>query len=78
MPERVWQYVEKASGDANMRKISASLGIEYVSARDALCNNDGCMTRIGESLVAGDGIHLTPAGSTFLVNSIAPELGIAD
>jgi peptidoglycan/LPS O-acetylase OafA/YrhL len=78
MPERIWQYVEKASGDSNMRKISASLGVDYVSARDALCNNRGCVTRIGESLVARDGIHLTPVGSTFLVNSIAPELGIAD
>jgi hypothetical protein len=78
MPERNWQYVEKNSGDSNMRKISASLGVDYVSARDALCNNLGCVTRIGESLVARDGVHLTPVGSTFLVNSIAPELGIAD
>jgi peptidoglycan/LPS O-acetylase OafA/YrhL len=78
MPERIWQYVEKNSGDSNMRKISASLGVGYVSARDALCNNLGCVTRIGESLVARDGVHLTPVGSTFLVNSIAPELGIAD
>ena len=78
MPERIWQYVEKASGDFNMRKISASLRVDYVSARDALCNNRGCVTRIGESLVARDGIHLTPVGATFLVNSIAPELGIAD
>jgi hypothetical protein len=61
-----------------MRKISASLGVEYISARDALCNDRGCVTRAGESLVARDGIHLTPVGSTFLINSIAPELGIAD
>lgn len=78
IPERTWQYVEKASGDSNMRKISASLGVEYISARDALCNDRGCVTRAGESLVARDGIHLTPVGSTFLINSIAPELGIAD
>jgi peptidoglycan/LPS O-acetylase OafA/YrhL len=78
MPERIWQYVEKNSGDSNMRKISASLGVDYVSARDALCNNRGCVTRIGESLVARDSVHLTPVGSTFLVNSIAPGLGIAD
>ena len=78
MPERNWQYVDKISGDSNLRKISASLGVDYVSARDALCNNLGCVTRIGESLAARDGVHLTPVGSTFLVNSIAPELGIAD
>jgi peptidoglycan/LPS O-acetylase OafA/YrhL len=78
IPERTWQYVDMASGDPNMRKISASLGVDYVSARDALCNDRGCVTRIGESLVARDGIHLTPVGSTFLVNSIAPGLGIAN
>ncbi len=78
MPERIWQYVEKASGDSNMRKISASLGVDYVSARDAFCNNRGCVTRIGKLLVARDSIHLTPVGSIFLMNFIAPELGIAD
>jgi peptidoglycan/LPS O-acetylase OafA/YrhL len=78
MPERIWQYVDKASGDSSMRNISASLGVDYVSARDAFCNNRGCVTRIGESLVARDSIHLTPAGSILLINSIAPELGIAD
>jgi peptidoglycan/LPS O-acetylase OafA/YrhL len=77
MPERIWQYVEKDSGDSNMRKISDSLGVDYVSARDAFCNNRGCVTRIGESLVARDSIHLTPVGSIFLINSIAPELDIA-
>ena len=78
MPERIWQYVEKASGDFNMRKVSASLGVGYVSARDALCDNRGCVTRVDELLVARDSIHLTPVGSTFLINSIAPSLGIAD
>jgi len=78
IPERTWQYVDKASGDSNMRKISDTLGVDYVSARDSLCDSRGCVTRIGESLVARDIIHLTPVGSAFLVNSIAPELGIAD
>ena len=77
MPERIWQYVEKDSGDSNMRKISDLLGVDYVSARDAFCNNRGCVTRIGELLVARDSIHLTPVGSIFLINSIAPELDIA-
>ena len=78
MSERSWQYVEKNSGDSNMRKISAALGVDYISARDALCDDRGCVTRIGESLLARDGIHLTPAGSTFLVDAIAPALAIAD
>jgi len=78
IPERTWLYVDHKSGDANMRKIAASLGVEYISARDALCDDHGCMTRIGDSLVVRDTIHLTPTGSAFLIDSIAPQLGIAD
>jgi peptidoglycan/LPS O-acetylase OafA/YrhL len=76
IPERTWQYVDQISGDANMRKIASELGVDYISSREALCNNLGCVTRIGESLAARDIIHLTPTGSRFLVESIAPELGI--
>jgi hypothetical protein len=76
IPERTWQYVDLKSGDSNMRKIASELGVDYISSREALCNNLGCVTRIGESLAARDILHLTPTGSRFLVDSIAPELGI--
>ena len=76
IPERTWQYIDQISGDPNMRKIASELGVEYISSREALCNNLGCVTRIGESLAARDIIHLTPTGSRFLVESIAPELAI--
>ena len=77
IPERTWQYVDPRSGDSNMRKIASELGVDYISSREALCNRLGCLTRIGESLAARDILHLTPTGSRFLIDSIAPELGIA-
>ena len=78
IPERTWQYLDTASNDDKMRKIALSLGLDYISARDALCNSRGCATRVGNSLVARDTIHLTQTGSTLLLKSIAEELGIAN
>ena len=78
IPERTWQYVETASGDAKMRTIASSLGLDYVSARDALCDPRGCVTRIDDSLVARDTVHLTQTGSEILLTSIKRELGITD
>jgi SGNH domain (fused to AT3 domains) len=78
IPERTWQYVEAASGDAKMRNIASSLGVDYISARDALCDARGCVTRIDHSLMARDTVHLTQTGSEILLTSIKRELGIMD
>jgi len=74
IPERTWQYVEADSGDAKMRNIASSLGVEYISARDALCDVRGCITRVGDSLVARDTVHLTQTGSEVLLTSIEREV----
>jgi peptidoglycan/LPS O-acetylase OafA/YrhL len=76
IPERTWKFVDAASGDANMKNMASSLGVDYISARDVLCDVRGCVTRIGDSLAARDGLHLTATGSEFLVRSILPELGV--
>ena len=50
---------------------SLSLNITYISAKDILCNDDGCITRLGdlqEELTAWDYGHLTTKGSEFLVS----------
>jgi hypothetical protein len=75
IPPRVQQYVDPTASESSMLKIANSLGVKYISARDALCNADGCLTRIGNSLTASDTIHLTTAGSELLVQTIAPKLG---
>jgi peptidoglycan/LPS O-acetylase OafA/YrhL len=54
-----------------------SWGVEYISAWDALCKDDECVTRLGDSaadLIAFDNAHLTLAGSTYLAQAIAPCL----
>jgi hypothetical protein len=59
--------------DRVLRKKAASLGIEYLSVWDIMCNEDGCRTRIGSSpddLIAIDRTHLTLKGSRFLADRV--------
>lgn len=57
--------------DNILKEKSLTLEITYISAKEILCNNAGCITRIGEShdeLTAWDYGHLTVKGSEFLVS----------
>jgi peptidoglycan/LPS O-acetylase OafA/YrhL len=74
MPERTPFYFDRASADGVLRKIAEELNVEYISARDVFCNSDGCLDRIGDSLVASDIVHLTKAGSAFLANAIFDKM----
>ena len=59
--------------DEKMRAALVPEGAEFISAREALCNADGCLTRIGSKasdISASDGVHLTEKGSVFLVGAI--------
>lgn len=76
MPERSHFYFDQSSGDNTMRKIANDLSVEYISARDSFCDKDTCLTRIDDSLVTGDWLHLTRTGSLFLAESIADQLRI--
>ncbi len=57
-----------------MSDYSIAVGAEFISAYKAFCDESGCLDRIGNELVASDGIHLTRAGSKFLIAQIAPVL----
>lgn len=77
IPERIIQHPSYASSDDAMTRLSATEAIEYISARQALCNADGCITRTGPSaadVVATDIVHLSDRGSEFLVGQIATAL----
>ena len=76
VPERIDAYYDKHASDNWMKPVADELGLQFVSAWKPLCNEQGCLTRIGSSLVARDVIHLTPLGAEFLVKTIAPELGL--
>jgi peptidoglycan/LPS O-acetylase OafA/YrhL len=77
IPERIDDYYDKHPSDTWMKPVAEELGLQFVSAWKPFCNEQGCLTRIGSSLVARDVIHLTPIGAEFLVKAIAPELGLS-
>jgi hypothetical protein len=60
-----------------MRPALMEVGAEYISAWDAMCDKDGCLTRLGErpeDVVASDQHHLTERGSKFLIETIKDEI----
>lgn len=63
--------------EAEVRERAESLDVEYVSTIDAMCDADGCLTRVGDqpdALTAWDEAHLTATGSEYLIASIAGRL----
>jgi hypothetical protein len=60
-----------------MRAKLVPAGAEYISAWDAMCNADGCVTRIGDTagdISVSDQVHLTEKGSVFLIHAIIGRL----
>jgi SGNH domain (fused to AT3 domains) len=78
VPEKLPNFVHiDPSVDRALREISARFGARYISPMHALCNEAGCLVRVGDEpgdLMQFDDNHLTVAGSTFLVRAIAPQL----
>lgn len=57
--------------DVAASSLASRLGVNYISPLRILCNDDGCVTRLGDtvdSLTAWDYAHLTENGSRFLVS----------
>lgn len=57
--------------DPVLSDFARQLHISYISPIRILCNEDGCITRLGETgdtLTAYDHVHLTTKGSQFLVS----------
>jgi hypothetical protein len=77
IPERWNGAVSSNSYDAVMRARLVPAGAEFISAWQALCNADGCLTRTGDSagdISASDQVHLTEKASVFLVQSIIDDV----
>ena len=77
IPERSGDAVSTNWLDAPLRAKVMASGAEYISVWDAMCNLDGCLTRIGDSasdISASDQVHFTEKGSVFLVQSIIDQL----
>jgi lysophospholipase L1-like esterase len=70
MPPRPAQY---RNVDEVLAAASAAADVRFVSAFDALCNEDGCLTHTPKSkaeLLSWDYGHLTVAGARFLATLV--------
>lgn len=80
LPERTWYRSNDAwtrPADAFLEAQAKTLGIEFISARKILCNEEGCLARIGPNgsqLTAFDNGHLTVPGSIFLAEHVLDRL----
>jgi peptidoglycan/LPS O-acetylase OafA/YrhL len=77
IPQRFNGAVSSNWYDAKMRDALLPQGAEFISAWDALCNTEGCLTRTGEAasdITVSDQVHLTEKGSVFLIRSIIDRI----
>jgi peptidoglycan/LPS O-acetylase OafA/YrhL len=75
--DRIATGVSGPQGDAHMEAFSKAAGVEYISAWHILCDSDGCLTRAGpgaNDVITSDIVHLSDAGSVFLVRAIERQL----
>jgi hypothetical protein len=78
--DRIAWGVSGAGSDEQMQAFSRAAGVEYISAWRALCDGEGCLTRVGpdaDDVVTTDIVHLSDAGSKFLVKTIKGSLFLA-
>jgi peptidoglycan/LPS O-acetylase OafA/YrhL len=75
--DRISGGVTGAGSDEQMRSFSQAHGVEYISAWRVFCDGNGCLTRVGptaEEVVTTDIVHLSNAGSKYLVEKIEGDL----
>jgi peptidoglycan/LPS O-acetylase OafA/YrhL len=83
IPQRTFVGVDPQSleMDTAMRSAAYPSGVTYLSMKDVLCDNTGCLTRVGPDLerdiIVWDYGHLTPAGSAFIARRLI-EPALAD
>ncbi len=76
IPQRTFLSVapDSLQMDATMRAINYPPNVTYLSMKDALCDDAGCLTTIGpnldQDLVLWDYSHLTQKGSEFVTHSL--------
>ncbi|WP_247522025.1 acyltransferase family protein [Bradyrhizobium sp. 190] len=76
IPER-YDGAAPSGYDAIMREKLGPLGAEFISARDALCNAEGCLTRVGggaSDITVSDWVHITEKGSEYLIAAVIDRL----
>lgn len=64
-------YADNYSLDLKMKDYAQSLSVDYISIFSILCNDDGCLIKLGktpDNIVNFDNGHLTEAGSKYVVS----------
>lgn len=80
LPPEYMQFGQRGSIqklDRTMSQTVRMAGVRYISAYDSLCNEEGCLTRVGSTatdLTAIDYGHLSPAGSRYLLDRIGHDI----
>jgi hypothetical protein len=75
IPKRTYTGVTPSSlvMDTTMRQLSYHSKVTYFSLKDVLCQQQGCLTQVGEQLpddlIVHDYGHLTQAGSQYVINN---------
>lgn len=84
VPERTYVDI-KASAlefDSKMKGFNYPKGVEYVSLRDFLCNESGCLVSVGKNLadelITFDYGHLTDNGATYIFENLLKEHFLAN
>ena len=79
VPERTFVYVVRDSlaMDSTMRAADNYQGVEFISLKDALCHEQGCLTHVGDDLpndlLVMDYGHLTKNGAGYVSEKILGE-----
>ena len=76
VPERL-AATQLTELDKELSKIAKNQNISYISVLPILCNDDGCIARLGNTIddfVQVDYGHLTKAGSEFLLERIKNDI----
>jgi peptidoglycan/LPS O-acetylase OafA/YrhL len=66
--------------DVSMKELAKRKNINYISLANILCNDQGCMTRVGknfEDLVSTDYGHFTEFGSKYIVSQFPSNILVA-
>jgi peptidoglycan/LPS O-acetylase OafA/YrhL len=67
-----WAY----RADTRVRQLAAGFdNVQFVSVLDTLCSNGDCPLKVdAESPIVWDTLHMTPEGSTYVIDRLKPEL----
>jgi len=75
LPMRIKGGYSGPEVDVKLKTISQAQNIDFISAWNRLCNNDGCLTFVdGQNVITTDIVHLSEAGSRFLIEAVSDQL----